>query len=86
MKNYEKAQFLIEQLNADGFKFGNAFFNRLEVALDKLAAKDADLAEALRLLEPFAEVWFALERDESCSVIPMGDRYKAVAEFVKAHK
>lgn len=38
MKNYQKAQFLIEQLESDGFKMGNAFFHRLEVALDKLDA------------------------------------------------
>lgn len=40
MKNYEKAQFLIEQLSSDGFKLGNAFFHRLEVALDKLDAAE----------------------------------------------
>ena len=40
MKNYEKAQFIIEQLSSDGFKFGNAFFHRLELALDKLDAAE----------------------------------------------
>ena len=46
---------------------------------------EADLAEALRLLEPFADFYFAMDMDGAGNV-SVTNRYKAAAEFVKAHK